>query len=359
MRHSGRRLPAAGLRAMGTRVLGLVGMLSMLACEGSGNAPAPQPQQHEGARTELTAHKVQLSAKEALQLEKSGANVQVLSDYGTYKLLQVDDKALAALPEGAELRDDYNDILLNAGTIDTASQHGRSLRGMKQQAGGKRFHLVQFSGPIKPEWHKELEATGVHIVTYIPNNAYLVYGGEEVLARLQQHVTTTAAIQWAGDYLDDYKLHPAIQTLETRTYAIQILQDEETNGPTLDLIRQLQSRDGVIQEGLGYLNVVAYLSRQDLYQIATRPDVLSIQPRPTRHKVDERQNMILAGQITGNQPTGPGYLAWLASKGFTQAQFTASGFGVDVTDSGVDNAVPAAPNHFGLYVGGNISNASR
>ena len=117
---------------MGTRVLGLVGMLSMLACEGSGNAP--EAQQLEGARTELTTHKVQLSAEQAQQLEQRGANVQVLADYGSFKLVQVDDKALASLPEGAELRDDFNDILLNAGVIDTASAHGQSLRGMKLQA---------------------------------------------------------------------------------------------------------------------------------------------------------------------------------------------------------------------------------
>jgi len=38
---------------------------------------------------------------------------------------------------------------------------------------------------------------------------------------------------------------------------------------------------------------------------------------------------IVAGNITGSGPTAPGYLAWLASKGFTQAQFTLSGFAVD------------------------------
>jgi hypothetical protein len=34
--------------------------------------------------------------------------------------------------------------------------------------------------------------------------------------------------------------------------------------------------------------------------------------------------MILAGQLTGNGPSGAGYLAWLASKGFTQSQFDTS-----------------------------------
>lgn len=61
--------------------------------------------------------------------------------------------------------------------------------------------------------------------------------------------------------------------------------------------------------------------------------------------------MIFSGNLSGTGPSGPGDLAWLAAKGFAQEQFTASGFGVDVTDSGVDDGTQA-PNHFGLYVAG-------
>ncbi|HLM44782.1 MAG TPA: S8 family serine peptidase, partial [Myxococcaceae bacterium] len=273
----------------------------------------------------------------------------------------MDSTALPALPDepGVELRDDYDDLLLNAGVIDTASQHGQSLRGMKPLSSGKRLHIVQYAGPIQPTWYQELEATGVQVVTYIPNNAYLVYGDATSLGALRQHISATPVIQWNGDYLEDYKLHPAIQTLPVPTYSIQIIKDEETNGETLELIRQLQSRDGVIHEALGYVNVVAYLTREQLNQLVTRPDLVSIQPRVPPRKVDERQNMIVAGQVTSTGlPTAPGYLAWLASKGFTQAQFTASGFGVDVSDSGVDNG-SATPNHFGLYTGGRVTQASR
>jgi hypothetical protein len=334
-------------------------MISMLACEGSGESPSQKKAEAHNANP--ATHKVQIRAEQLQELEKSGAQVQMIADYGSFKLVQVDDKALASLPEGAEKRDEFNQILLNAGAIDTASAQGQSLRGMKQQASGRRFHLVQFAGPIQPQWYKDLEATGVQVVTYIPHNAYLVYGDATALNSLQQHVSAKAAsaIQWDGAYLDDYKLDRHIQTIPTETYAIQLIKDEEANGPTLELINQLQSRSGTIQEALGYVNVNTYLTVQDLYQIAARPDVVSIQPRPVPRKFDERQNMIVSGNLTGNNPSGPGWLEWLSAKGFTQAQFTASGFGVDVTDSGVDNATPATPNHFGLYTGGNISNLSR
>ncbi|WP_224365559.1 S8 family serine peptidase [Hyalangium versicolor] len=353
MTESVRRLPRFGLGTKGARALGLVGMLSLLGCEGSGNSE----QQTVTVRAQQT-HKVQLSAEQAKQLEEKGITPQLVADYGSFKLVEVDDKTLAALPQGAETRDNLNDILLNAGTLDTASAHGQSLRGMSLPATGKALKLVQFAGPIKEQWVKDLEATGVKIIAYVPNNAYIVQGDATALNKLQRHATAVPTLQWSGDYLNDYKLDPSIQTNRTPAFSIQLVKDDEANNATLELIRGRQSRGGTIREGFGYVNVVAYLTVQDLYEIAARPDVLSIQPRSEPRKYDERQNMIISGHLNGNVPTGPGWLAWLAEKGFTQAQFTASGFGVDVSDSGMDNGT-TSPNHFGFYTGGNISNPSR
>jgi MYXO-CTERM domain-containing protein len=357
MKESAYRLTGMRARGVSTRVLGVAWLTTALACGGSGNEPGDQ--RLEGYRSAAPFHKVQLSAQRAAELEKQGA--RVLGDYGSFKLVQVDTATLESLPAapGVELRDDYDHILLNAGVIDTTSASATSLRGMRKTAfAGKRFHLVHFSGPVRSEWLEELESTGVKVVTYVPNNAYLVYGDGAALGSLQRHITASKTIQWDGEYLDDYKLDPSIQTIDTATYAIQLIKDDEANAATLALIRGLQSREAIIQEALGYVNVVAWVERKALDQIVQRPDVLSIQPRPQPRKFDERQGMILAGQITGNGPAAPGYLGWLLSKGFTQEQFSASGFGVDVSDSGLDNGT-AVPNHFGLYVNGDVTGTSR
>ncbi|MFY0522257.1 S8 family serine peptidase [Archangium gephyra] len=331
-------------------------LTTALACGGSAKEPgAPQSGSY---RHDPSLHKVQLSAEKAAELEAQGATV--LADYGSFKLLQVDDSTLKRLPalKDAELRDEYNHILLNAGVIDTMSEHAQSLRGMRKTAVGKRFHIVQFAGPVQPEWYKALEATGVKVVTYIPNNAYLVYGDPSAMTSLQKHTDSAPLIQWDGEYLDDYKLDPSVNTAITNAYTIQLIKDPGTNEATLSLIRGMQSHEAIVREALDYVNVVAFVDRKALDQIVQRPDVLSIHPRIQPRKFDERQNMIVAGQVSGTTPTGPGYLAWLASKGFTQDQFTASGFGVDVSDSGLDNA-SLAPNHFGLYVNGNVTGTSR
>jgi hypothetical protein len=58
--------------------------------------------------------------------------------------------------------------------------------------------------------------------------------------------------------------------------------------------------------------------------------------------------------VTGNVPTVGDYLAYLSSHGFTTATST---FGVNITDSGVDNGT-VTPNHFGLYALGNPTSAA-
>src|SRR5262249_15371097 len=112
----------------------------------------------------------------AQQLSQQGA--ELIADYGSFQLFRLDDTLAGtalSLP-GAEKADHQNIIALNARHLDTTPAEIKALRKSVLPSSGKQLHLVQFAGPIKPEWRDALEATGVHIVTYIPHNAYLVYG---------------------------------------------------------------------------------------------------------------------------------------------------------------------------------------
>lgn len=294
------------------------------------------------------------------QLQARGA--RLLADYGGFQLLEVDESAAAGwIAEGAEPAEAGNFIELHARRLDTRSPETKSLRRAVGGFNGRQLHLVQFIGPVKPEWRAALEATGVRVADYIPHNAYLVQGDASALVRLQAWAAGANYVQWDGAYAAEYKLHPKARVQDGKgnllrsaadTFAIQLLEDADANPATLALINKLKL--GPVQQQfrtLHYLNVVVSLPAGRLDEIAAQPEVISIQPRPPRHKMDERQNQILAGNLTGTAPSGPGYLAWLTSKGFTQAQFAASGFVVDVTDSGVDNGT-TAPGHFGLYEAG-------
>jgi subtilisin-like proprotein convertase family protein len=319
-------------------------------------------------RADAEPHKVQVTGRaQAQKIAVKGG--RLLADYGTYQLYEVDQLTPDILDKSdTEVRDEYNVIELNAGHIDSTKAEAKALRKAAGAFKGKRSHLVQFVGPVQPEWYDALVKTGVKVITYIPQNAYLVYGDSKSLAQLQAWAGAAGYVQWEGDYASDYKIHPRarrfdakgnVRQMDTDLFAIQLVADAGENPATLQLIDQLKLHPVRRQStALGYVNLVVRLTPESAQAIAGQPDVVSIQPYYEPKRLCERQAQISAGNLTGNSPTGPGYLAWLAGKGFTQAQFDASGFAVDVTDSGVDNGT-TSPNHFGLYTNGVRPGVSR
>ncbi len=313
-------------------------------------------------------HKVRVSDSElAKSLLVQGG--RLVADYGAFQIVEADDAALAGQDASkVELKDEFDFIQLNAERLNTRTAEAKALRKPVGAFAGKRLHLVQFTGPIKPEWRAELEQSGAHIVSYIPQNGYLIYGDVVTLGKMQNWAATNDFVQWDGVYADDYKIHPRARVTDekglrrkpaTDLFAIQLLDDTNANPATLALIDGMKLEPVRNQfQTLRYRNIIVRLPPERLAEVAARPEVVSIQPYFEPKKLDERQDQILAGNLTGTVPSGAGYLAWLASKGFTQAQFTSSGFVVDVSDSGIDNGT-TTPGHFGLYQLGNTSQVSR
>jgi hypothetical protein len=312
-------------------------------------------------------HKAQVNDP-ALASRLAANGERRIADYGGFQLFDLDHATATALAGQIELRDDYNVIHLNAARLDTSLPQIQALRKPAAAFAGKRMHLIQFAGPVQPAWRDSLLKAGALIVSYIPQNAYLVYGDAAAIERIQALAGQAPHVQWEGPYLDDYKIHPAARPVDgqgrprqigTERFAIQLMADAEANGKTLQLLDELKREPFQRQyAALHYLNVAGRFGAADLARIAAQPDVVSILPYFKPRKLDERQDQIVAGNLSGDAPDGPGYLAWLAGRGFTQAQFNASGFAVDISDSGIDDGT-TAPNHFGLYINGQISAGSR
>ncbi len=294
---------------------------------------------------------------------------KVVGDYGAFSVLSADDALLAnGVSNHVEIADQWNMIRLNARPINTSTPETKALRKIRGGFAGKRLHLVQFAGPVKPGWLAELKENGVQVVSYIPENTYLVYGDAAALAKLQTWAGASEFTQWEGEYSQDLKVHPDARLLtakradgsfEIADFAIQLIADTNSNASTMVLLDQLKTAplqfDGQMDP---YRNIVVSLRTDQLDVLAAQSDVISIQPYAQPKMRDERQDQIIAGNLNGTVPSGPGYLAWLASKGFTQEQFDASGFVVDVADSGIDNGT-LTPGHFGLYRNGDTGQSSR
>ena len=315
-------------------------------------------------------HKVSVTDRQLVaNLTTQGG--RVVADYGSFVLMNVSDSAAASLAgnHNAQVVDSYNQVLLNSGTIDTSTVASQAARAISNAGSGKQMRLVQFAGPIRAEWYAKLQGTGAHIVTYIPNNAYLVYGNAQQLQAVRQLATDQSMVQWDGDYNAASRLDPAV-VAESKggeqlnlsgqgheQFVIQMVEDSAENAATLGLINQLKTEAILSQESnLGYVNVKVALPKQAVIdQLAKRGDVVSIQQWITPTPMDERQDIILTGNVTGNPavPVPMDYLAYLTGKGY--ALGTVSNFAVNLSDTGLDNATQT-PGHFGLYRLGDPTN---
>jgi hypothetical protein len=302
-------------------------------------------------------HKLSVRDRQlALSLKDRGASV--IADYGGFVLVEANDSLTKSVAGNSQVEtvDRNNLILLNAKTINTSTREAQSLRSAGS-ATGNQMRLIQFKGPVRPEWYQALVDTGARIVTYIPNNAYLVYGGAGSLSAVRELAATNPAVQWEGEYTAEYRVDPAIVSTKAAVdnrsakgneqFTIQLVEDAAENATTLSIIEQLKLEPILEKVNvLGYVNVKVALPKEAVInQIAKRGDVVSIQPFVTPIKTDEREDVIMSGNLTGNVPTPMDYFAYLSSHGYDLS--TVTGFAVNLSDSGIDNATQT-PNHFAL-----------
>ncbi len=251
-----------------------------------------------------------------------------------------------------ELHPEWDEVLLNVGAIDVQSPEGQALDVLTALTEPSQLFLVHFPGPISPTMYEHLVGTGARIVTYVPSNTYLVWADERALAGLVE-LRQSGKVSWASHYLPRFRFDASVPS-RGDSWDVQLVQDA-ANERTLAWLRT-QGQVQVAGELLGYLNLVVQAPRETVLELTMRSDVVSVHHRPGFALTDERQAQVCAGQVSSTlQATGPGYLAWLSGRGFSQAAFSTSSFGVDVTDTGLDNGT-IAPNQFALYQLGAVNN---
>jgi hypothetical protein len=340
-----------------------------------------------GARRKLV---IRSGEAEAEALARAAGAVEV-SDYGSYKLFVIEQAALDHIEDAARdglspraesnrtdasrsrepfvVRDDFNVLLLRSCAIDTtageaegrffglgarAASRGGSPRYSGEKLGKHGLRLIQFVGPVKRAWLDELRDSGLELIAYVPSNGYLVRGDAGATERFVSAALGDAAraggfIQWEGPFTDEYKIHPAIaqavreQPDAELTVAVQVARggdgsDRESLRGSLDDVRAARelasSLIGQPYDVLGFTNIRMRVSAARIGEIAALGNVINIEPWTAPQLTDEVASQIVAADLTddGKQARGPGYMAWLAARGFT-SQFN---FTIDVTDTGLD-----------------------
>ena len=120
-----------------------------------------------------------------------------------------------------------------------------------------------------------------------------------------------------------YRLEPSLQRLSGSQLTPVTIQFYRTANTAASLAN-VQALGGEVlkspEQILGFTNITLEVPASALVSIANQADVFNVEPFVAPQRRDEVQDQIVAGNITtsgGNVvPSGTGYLAWLASKGF-------------------------------------------
>lgn len=325
--------------------------------DGNRNPVLDQPQTEAFPQSYINAgprHKLIIAGSDEAayaSLTGSGAIVSEV-DYGSFKLVVVDETSLGGRDRLLELRvpvrDDQNLIAFNGYTLDTTdagptldqlppdlrqTDMAEAVTSGRAPRGG--LYLVQFIGPVKDEWLDGLQATGAKLVSYIPSNAYVVRASRRAAGRLLEFRNQQPPVQYLGDYEPAFRLSPALRGIrETAgeqpvSVTVQVI-DGPSAQQTIDDLKALASEVVLEYDALNYHNLQLTVPASRLASIAKLDSVFGVEERTERRRLDEAQGQIVAGNLTGNVPTGPGYLTFLANKGFTSAQF--GSFVVNVVD---------------------------
>ncbi|HEX5082318.1 MAG TPA: S8 family serine peptidase [Blastocatellia bacterium] len=278
--------------------------------------------------------------------------IQSEIDYESFKLLVVKEDAVggrAALEAMNVNPGDYqNEITLNGYVIDPSATQPLSKeppadlklsrmsearsRGENPRAG---LYIVQFVGPVMDSWLSVLKSTGVDVVSYVSNNAYVVRANDRSAALISRMKDEQSFVQWVGDYHPAFKLAPAVAAARGQGDAalvratVQVLNSRGSDQVVSDL--RGYSREPIIERRvMNYRNITGLFPASQLTELAKNDDIFAIEEAHERVRLDEAQGQIVAGNLSGTSPSGPGYLSWLASKGFNSSQF--GSFAVNVAD---------------------------
>src|SRR5688572_17859214 len=92
--------------------------------------------------------------------------------------------------------------------IDTEGRPAKAaVARQSDQAQAPALFLVQFTGPVRPEWRTAFNRIGVELLRYVPNNAFVVRAKGPAL-RLAAGMPF---VRWTGPYRASHKIHRGLQ----------------------------------------------------------------------------------------------------------------------------------------------------
>lgn len=310
------------------------------------------------------------------QLQQQG--IEKVDSYGSYWVAEVGDKDLAKVRATFGSRvvpaNALNHIELRTAFINTTGDEPAVPTNLKQVEGpGRCLRIVQFKGPIQPEWLAKLKSLdGAKVINYVPNNAYLVRLDQLAEDKLRALQGANGPIQWIGSYHPYYKIQPGLLNANNQEGdSLVNIRVSMVGGSDAGQTIKAIGKFGLVQGSydIGNQKVVTMtISTPDIAPIAKLSDVIWIEKVEPKVLLDEVQDLIVVSQTNG---PGNGPSATVGITNYLDFLINTVGGGlaaitnqleypiVDVADTGFDATLEEYPgtalqpsfNEFGMPFG--------
>jgi len=281
---------------------------------------------------------------------------KLLHDYGSFQLWSVDGAHNAELQSidvqsvaGTAATRMAGGIAFEAGEFDPLN-HQRTPAptgfGLAKGDSGVSIELLQFVGPIANSWREELDALGVQVLQFVPNNAYAVLADAGGRARLSDYAARSPVVRTASTLEPIYKLNRVLAEQAeaglsgAREVNVSVVLARHPGNRASKAIIESKGRGAALSAWWTFGEFEAIklrISETDVATLANLADVFAIENYVEPILLDEVQNQIVAGNLTADRtgPSAPGYLAYLTGLGFATdpAEYPI----VYVVDDGVGN----------------------
>lgn len=206
--------------------------------------------------------------------------------------------------------------------------------GTASRDAGAGLRLVQFDGPIRPEWLEGISRAGATPLQYIHPYSYVVWADAATLARTEQ----LAGVRWQGEFLPEYKLAPQARNLDAaRRPALVMLSRHADADDLVATMRNLGADVGPVEPVGRHFSVASVaLAGERFADLAALPGVYAVQeveaidPKDMLRGEMSNQSVVGAYGPAPGHTIVPGYTDW-----YTAAGVDGTGVVVGIVDGGV------------------------
>jgi subtilisin-like proprotein convertase family protein len=226
-----------------------------------------------------------------------------------------------------ELQHDTHAILLENAFIDTSAKFNLAIPKNLKSPGDPGAYIVQARWAITPAFKSLLAMEGATIVSYIPNNAYLVRASEAVANDLAMNTLVQAVVAYEPYYKVQAPLLAMADKPLPQSQQLNLALFPDNAQATIEQIKQLGGLIVSEENSAAGYPVVRVQPPANWTAVADLPGVHIVEPYLRRHLANDLARPMLG--VATDSITPSNYL-----------NLTGSNVLVEVNDSGVDTNHP-------------------